>query len=349
MLCEKDGYYYGISYGNLQFGKTPSLWGVNNIANLEHNINVYLSKRNSSSKFVSYEIVKKSKRTRILVHMICSCGNEFAKTLDDLVYNKYPTCFNCSVVGRGREHRKSDKNRKAIIDAGLEILTDSSSIRDTDWIEVKDNDGYIGFVQPNKIKHKGNGISRFDIRINKKHYIENVNHWAELQGIDVECIGFSDKDYTKQAITCKCGCGNIFDTSIASFQNGKIRCEQCSKSISGYEYSFKKYLDRNGIRYIYQYSLNQCRDVLPLPFDFYLSELNVLVEIDGQGHYRPCNFNHISIEKAMLSFNITKKHDDIKTNFCKENRIKLIRIPYTMFDNGAWIDYFQNSLRSNEP
>ena len=91
-------------------------------------------------------------------------------------------------------------------------------------------------------------------------------------------------------------------------------------------------MEEHNIKYIYQYSLNQCRDVLPLPFDFFLPEYKLLIEIDGEGHYRPCHFNQISDDKARETFIITKKHDKIKDDYCANNKIALLRIPYTMFD-----------------
>ena len=93
-----------------------------------------------------------------------------------------------------------------------------------------------------------------------------------------------------------------------------------SKRTSRYENIFKDFLDNNKISYVYQYSLNQCRDVLPLPFDFYISDYDILVEIDGEGHYKPCHFNNISKADAIKTFKLTKKHDNIKNDFCKKNK-----------------------------
>ena len=156
----------------------------------------------------------------------------------------------------------------------------------------------------------------------------------------VKCIGFSEKKYTRQSLEFECSCGSKFVTSIASFQNGKVRCDECAKSISRYEQKFKDFLDEENIQYIYQYALNQCRDILPLPFDFYIIENKFLVEIDGEGHYRPCNFNQISHEKANETFQITQAHDEIKNLFCKENNIPLLRIPYYAFHNETYKKYF---------
>ena len=95
-------------------------------------------------------------------------------------------------------------------------------------------------------------------------------------------------------------------------------------------------MESQNIEYIFQYSLNQCRDILPLPFDFYLPKYNCLIEIDGEGHYHPCNFNQISCEKSLKSFLITKKHDEIKNVFCKENNIPLLRISYIEMQNNNY-------------
>jgi len=59
-----------------------------------------------------------------------------------------------------------------------------------------------------------------------------------------------------------------------------------------------------------------------LPFDFYLPNFNTSVEYDGRGHFEPV--------WGEENFQRTKYTDNLKTDFCKKNGIKLIRIPYTM-------------------
>ena len=45
--------------------------------------------------------------------------------------------------------------------------------------------------------------------------------------------------------------------------------------------------------------------------------------------------NHQSVKEyiALEKFNLIKKHDNIKTQYCKDNNIKLIRIPYWDYKN----------------
>jgi very-short-patch-repair endonuclease len=59
-----------------------------------------------------------------------------------------------------------------------------------------------------------------------------------------------------------------------------------------------------------------------LKFDFYLPKYNLLIEFDGQQHYIPYRGNIIELEK-------TKFRDNIKTEYCENNIIKLLRIKYT--------------------
>lgn len=335
MLCEKDGYWYRISYGNLCCGKKPSLWGFSNLVNLEHNVLVLLQKKQSTSSFLGYEIITKNKKRRILLHFQCQCGKKFDKILEDAVYKTYLCCYQCALKKRGVNRRIGDKAIQYIQEQGFLILSIPEICKNTTLVEVEDKDGFRGFVSYSRLKsHKH--MSRFDIRINKKYFVYNVNQWAKLQNREVECLKILEKRHTSPTLLFRCACGNEFETSLNAFYGGKFRCNVCAKSISKYEQMCKDFLDAQHIKYIFQYSLNQCRDILPLPFDFYLVDYHCLVEIDGEGHYHPCNFNQISSEKGEETFLITKQHDKIKDSFCHNHEIPLLRIPYTEMQNNHY-------------
>ena len=91
------------------------------------------------------------------------------------------------------------------------------------------------------------------------------------------------------------------------------------------------------IKYIPQFSFNDCKDRRKLPFDFYLPDYNMAIEYDGEQHYYPVNFGGISDEKAMENFLIVQRHDEIKTKYCEQHKINLIRIPYFEKDNIEFI------------
>ena len=77
-----------------------------------------------------------------------------------------------------------------------------------------------------------------------------------------------------------------------------------------------------------QYKFDDCRSKDKLPFDFYVLSKNIAIEYDGRQHYEI-----IEWFGGFDSFIEGKIRDTIKTIYCKENNIKLIRIPYWDFDN----------------
>lgn len=98
-------------------------------------------------------------------------------------------------------------------------------------------------------------------------------------------------------------------------------CQICSSSKG--ELKVLDYLISNNISHEREYSFNECKFKYKLKFDFYLTKHNICIEYDGRQHYEP-----IDTFGGVCEFNKTIKRDEIKTKYCKDNNIKLIRIPY---------------------
>lgn len=103
-------------------------------------------------------------------------------------------------------------------------------------------------------------------------------------------------------------------------------CPTCQESKG--ERFISNFLTEYNIDFIRQKKFDDCTNKLKgkgctkLPFDFYLPKSNVLIEYDGRQHH----------EDVWGSENLlrTQNLDKIKSNYAKRNKIKLIRIPYTM-------------------
>ena len=106
-------------------------------------------------------------------------------------------------------------------------------------------------------------------------------------------------------------------------------CSMCRESVG--EKMVRLWLELNGISYIYQHTFEGCKDVNILPFDFYLPDYNCCIEYDGIQHFEPVDFASEGKEIAQKRFEYTKKHDNIKNEYCLNNNIKLLRIAY--FEN----------------
>ena len=120
---------------------------------------------------------------------------------------------------------------------------------------------------------------------------------------------------------CECQCGNhIFVPLEVLTQNDKLNCG-CKNVRSKGELEYKKYLDSHNIEYKEQYKFDDCRDKMPLPFDFAIFEngqLVRLVEIDGEQHRG----------YGLYANDLVSSHDKIKNDYCVSHNIELIRIPY---------------------
>ena len=139
-----------------------------------------------------------------------------------------------------------------------------------------------------------------DIVINARLLAEILR---KLKGIDVEI---------------ECDEGHRYETNLHRFYNGS-RCPICKKSKG--EVKISRLLEKYRIKYISQYKFDDCKFYRYLPFDFYLPDYNCCIEFDGKQHFQNTN--------TFYNYEETHNHDIIKNNWCKENNIPLIRIPYT--------------------
>lgn len=102
-------------------------------------------------------------------------------------------------------------------------------------------------------------------------------------------------------------------------------CPKCNQSKG--ERKISTWLYQNSISYKYQHIFEHCKDKKPLPFDFYLPYYNIVIEFDGEQHFRSIDFFG-----GEEKFQLQQKHDKIKDEFCKNNGITLLRIPYFDYD-----------------
>jgi very-short-patch-repair endonuclease len=122
-------------------------------------------------------------------------------------------------------------------------------------------------------------------------------------------------------------CDNSYDAPIASRTSAKSACPKCRESKG--EKSIFKWLKNNGIYVIQEYKFGDCRDKRKLPFDFYLPDYNVCIEYDGEQHHTV----RTNFFGGNDKFKQLKRRDKIKTKYCKDNNIYLLRIPYWDFNN----------------
>lgn len=91
------------------------------------------------------------------------------------------------------------------------------------------------------------------------------------------------------------------------------------------ELKIRNWLVESKINFISQYRF---KGLKRYSFDFYLPDLNICVEYDGEYHFH--SYERVGGEEGLEK---RKKRDTIKNVFCQKNNITLIRIPYWEFDS----------------
>lgn len=64
-------------------------------------------------------------------------------------------------------------------------------------------------------------------------------------------------------------------------------------------------------------------------FDFYLTELKCIIEVDGEGHFKRIPKFH----RSQSDFTKAQGHDRQKNSYCLANKIPLYRIPFWEISN----------------
>lgn len=161
-----------------------------------------------------------------------------------------------------------------------------------------------------------------------KKTLKDVEKEFNLWGFKILAHNGYENNQSKFLISCKNN-HKTYTTYARFMQKGKI-CSLCSENSTGHSKGEKRisiHLDKLGVNYFYQYRFDDCKLKQPLPFDFYLPDYNMLIEYDGEQHFKP-------VEKfGGIDFFIkTKISDTVKNEYCKSNNIELIRISYKEYN-----------------
>lgn len=346
IVIEKDGYKTTTCLASFRNNDNAIIFGVRNPFYKE-NIMLLLNRLNSKVVFVDARGVKKSGKHRIVVDMIDENGHSFSKTLEHILNpNERLCCKICSRKEQTESHRekftkkwidKINDEKYKLID-NPEFIT-ADTVMDVEEIET----GYRFFANIRSVI-KGT-LQAFSIFSNRKYFLYNLKIYGMKNGLQSTPLRIGDITSSQNKAVFECNCGNTFERSIYKWMDGKDLCINCSQVQSSYERLFEEYLINKKYKYKKEYRFNDCRDEKPLPFDFYITPFDCLIEIDGQQHFEPTKFDG-NIDMANKKFALQQKHDNIKNNYCKNKNIPLLRLPYFCFEDGTWIDKFDHFIKT---
>jgi len=198
---------------------------------------------------------------------------------------------------------------------------------DYSLVDYKGNDEYIKIIYNGQIYLQKPYYHLRGDKPEKRNYkktttefisISNIVHDFKFNYDKVKYIGANSK------VIITCPIHGDFEQIANSHLMGN-GCVNCSESRG--EKSVAKYLDKNNISYYRQHKFSDCKNIFQLPFDFYLPKYRTAIEFDGIQHYEP-----IPRFGGLEAYNRLKVNDKIKSDYCEDNYIDLIRIRYDQID-----------------
>lgn len=263
----------------------------------------------------------------------CNCQHEWSQKVNYLL--KTTKCPNC-------EDYKLNRTKEKIIEDMIEENKNNQSIEVFNKINQKGNKikcrckkcgDHFFHLLSNKLSKNGcfkcaNAVKRKDPKeylkeITKKNpYVQLLTKYTDaVTPVKVKCLNE------------KCGCEWMASPYSLINDNEQKRsgCPSCNQSKG--EKKIEKFLKSKNVNYVLQHTYDDCRNIYPLRFDVYLPDYNLCIEYDGEHHYRPVYYSKYKTNTADEQFEYRKNNDKIKNDYCKNNKISLLRIPYWHFND----------------
>lgn len=281
---------------------------------------------NSGCELVS----KEYKNSREKIDIKCSCGEIFMTTFYEFKNKSRHQCKKCG-YRNGAIIRT--KTQDEFIKEVHELVSDEYVVigkytKDREKIKMKHSScGHTWSVSPSNFL-QGSRCPKCQHQSYRKTHEEFISEVYDLHGDEYEVL---DK-YTaahKQIKVRHNDCSTIFKVKASTILNKNCSCPNC-RSISRGEERIAIWLKENNITNIPEYTFDDCKYKKSLPFDFAIFNNNksllLLLEYDGEQHYTGWRGAENSLKNI-------QRNDKIKNEYCKNNNIKLIRIPYWDFSN----------------
>lgn len=263
-----------------------------------------------------------------------ACGKEWLPRIKHLL-NGFG-CSNCR-----RTSLSSFKDRiKNIFGDSYEIISDIDEDIALHKQKIKMKCNVCQHINTQKVCHLLDGHGCWNCMrvklINSQRITvpEFVQRSKNINGNKYSYEKVSDIENQKSKVTIICNVHGEFKQSVNDHLYNKAGCQKCKESKG--EKAIRVFLEENGICHETNKRFPECKYKKPLPFDFYIEKLNLLIEFDGEQHetgFRVFAKKDKTIKinetrKRMENLRIQKIRDGIKTTFCTEKGITLLRISY---------------------
>lgn len=156
----------------------------------------------------------------------------------------------------------------------------------------------------------------------RRHLSQRKSHEEFLKEIGDSCSVLEKYKGAREKIKFKCKKGRVFDMRPNDILYAKHGCPLCATRVNskGVQ-SITSVLENMKLMYFKEQSFSDCRNPRTnylLPFDFFIPELNLIIEYDGEFHYKvPDSMG------GSIALKGTKYRDSVKNEYCLSKKIHL--------------------------
>jgi len=151
--------------------------------------------------------------------------------------------------------------------------------------------------------------------------------------------GYKYTQNSNKQLNWRCpDCGNIIkNKAVSNVNKNGLSCNICGDGIDFPEKFMVNLLNQLKIDYIFQYSPEWIK---PKRYDFYISSMNLIIEMDGEFHYKDNGMSGQTVKKSM-------KIDDYKNDNAILHGIHIIRIDCNYRNSDKFI-YIKDKLLASK-
>jgi len=371
ILKDNIGYYYFIILTSLQRGSIPDKFNKSNLYTIQ-NIKLWCKLNNKPFELISdtYESNSKNLKWQCLKD---NCGEEFEMDWGHIIRGR--SCQYCAgmqvCLSNCLATKKPDiaSEWHPTKNGDLTPYDVTVSSGKYAWWQCSKNPKHIWYVKINSRSSNNSNCPYCSGKYASEDYNLLVLYPELCLEWDYEKNKKKPEEYTpgsheKVWWICR-DCGNKWDASIydRNRKDGKSSgCPECNKSkgekkideilinkswIKISQEEFDKLIDKDKYNKNYYIPQMKFKRLIGtggglLSYDFYIPKLNLLIEYDGEFHFRLIKlYKNEPIKNAEERYKKQCVHDILKNKYAMDNNIQLIRIPYWDFDNiEKYLDYY---------
>lgn len=316
---DKLGYKYTANWIRIKNRQFPKMITKYNKFSI-YNIKLYIKLNDIPCVLLSEQF----QNVNSYLKFVCDCGTEYKAQWSYWYKNNKYQCNKCSNQNARDKEKLNIVDLKQIFSKRGYILLDDTYINSSEKLTYVDKDGFK-FCNSLSTFKQIKEMAKFSAY--NPYTVKNLELFMQLNNFKSKLIECDYKNISSK-IRLECECGEQYVVNVRTvIRLVNDRCPRCTHRQSNIEFKIKQYLIKNNIEYESQYAICSPFSNKKLFFDFYMQ--NYIIEVDGEQHYKYVKLWH----KTEDGFILQQKKDEYKNNYCKDNNIPLLRIPYWEFKN----------------